>query len=104
MIFTMPLSPNEPVQGPGAWAGLSAIPHGPHMEPRCGLLRSGYGLQDCRHYAAGSAIVTQNCFATASIRIPFAAWLDYVDTYLAVWVMGYEKGENLCSHLVAPRQ
>ena len=29
------------------------------------------------------------------IRIHFKAWLDYVDTYLAVWVMGYEKGPNL---------
>jgi hypothetical protein len=27
----------------------------------------------------------------------FAAWLDYVDTYLAVWVRGYEKGNNLCA-------
>jgi len=32
---------------------------------------------DCRHYAAGSA-------------------------YLAVWVMGYEKGKNLCDYPVAP--
>jgi len=28
--------------------------------------------------------------------------LDYVDTYLAVWVMGYEKGENLCVEMVPP--
>jgi hypothetical protein len=32
----------------------------------------------------------------------FKSWLDYVDTYLAVWVMGYAKGDNLCSHLVDP--
>jgi hypothetical protein len=32
----------------------------------------------------------------------FAAWLDYVDTYLAVWVMGYEKGTNLSEGPVAP--
>jgi hypothetical protein len=32
----------------------------------------------------------------------FKAWLDYVDTYLAVWVMEYEKGKNLCDYFVAP--
>jgi hypothetical protein len=32
----------------------------------------------------------------------FKAWLDYVDTYLAVWVMGYEKGANLSDALTAP--
>jgi len=32
----------------------------------------------------------------------FQSWLDYVDTYLAVWVMGYEKGKNLCSEPVCP--
>jgi hypothetical protein len=25
-----------------------------------------------------------------------------VDTYLAVWVMGYAKGDNLCNYLVDP--
>jgi hypothetical protein len=25
----------------------------------------------------------------------FRGWLDYVDTYLAIWVLGYEKGANL---------
>jgi hypothetical protein len=28
--------------------------------------------------------------------------LDYVDTYLAVWVMGYPKGDNLCRNPVSP--
>jgi hypothetical protein len=32
----------------------------------------------------------------------FRSWLDYVDTYLAVWVMGYERGENLCVEMVSP--
>jgi hypothetical protein len=32
----------------------------------------------------------------------FKSWLDYVDTYLAVWVMGYEKGENLCNEEIEP--
>jgi hypothetical protein len=32
----------------------------------------------------------------------FKSWLDYVDTYLAVWVMGYEKGENLCAEIISP--
>ncbi len=57
---------------------------------------------DCRHYAAGSAIVTAKLFRHGTDPDTFRAWLDYVDTYLAVWVMGYEKGENLCSDLVAP--
>jgi hypothetical protein len=25
-----------------------------------------------------------------------------VDTYLAVWVTGYEKGENLCAEIIEP--
>jgi len=57
---------------------------------------------DCRHYASGSAVVTARLFRHATDPDTFKAWLDYVDTYLAIWVMGYEKGENLCNHLVAP--
>ena len=57
---------------------------------------------DCRHYAAGSAVVTARLFRHASDPDAFRSWLDYVDTYLAVWVMGYEKGENLCDRLVDP--
>ncbi len=57
---------------------------------------------DCRHYAAGSAVVTARLFRHGSHPLTFKAWLDYVDTYLAVWVMGYEKGKNLCNELVAP--
>jgi MoaA/NifB/PqqE/SkfB family radical SAM enzyme len=50
---------------------------------------------DCRHYAAGSAIVTSKLFRHAVDPDTFRAWLDYVDTYLAVWVMDYAKGGNL---------
>ena len=57
---------------------------------------------DCRHYAAGSAVVTARLFRHASHPLTFKSWLDYVDTYLAVWVMGYEKGKNLCNELIAP--
>ena len=57
---------------------------------------------DCRHYAAGSAVVTARLFRHATAPDPFKAWLDYVDTYLAVWVMGYEKGDNLCLQPTAP--
>ena len=57
---------------------------------------------DCRHYASGSAVVTARMFRHASSREEFAAWLDYVDTYLAVWVMGYEKGDNLSASPLAP--
>ena len=57
---------------------------------------------DCRHYASGSAVVTARLFRHANNPDTFKAWLDYVDTYLAVWVMGYEKGENLCNQLIAP--
>ncbi|NNL78805.1 MAG: radical SAM protein [Desulfobacterales bacterium] len=55
---------------------------------------------DCRHYAAGSAVVTARLFRHAIDPDRFKSWLDYVDTYLAVWVMGYEKGDNLCDHMV----
>ena len=51
---------------------------------------------DCRHYAAGSAIVTARMAQHVSSELEFKKWLDYVDTYLAVWVQGYEKGTNLC--------
>jgi MoaA/NifB/PqqE/SkfB family radical SAM enzyme len=57
---------------------------------------------ECRHYAAGSAVVTARMFRHATDPDTFKSWLDYVDTYLAVWVMGYAKGDNLCSHLVDP--
>ena len=57
---------------------------------------------DCRHYASGSAVVTARLFRHAAAPDTFKAWLDYVDTYLAVWLMGYEKGNNLCRHPVAP--
>jgi hypothetical protein len=57
---------------------------------------------DCRHYAAGSAIVTARLLRHATRPETFRAWLDYVDTYLAIWVSGYEKGPNLCPEPVAP--
>jgi MoaA/NifB/PqqE/SkfB family radical SAM enzyme len=57
---------------------------------------------DCRHYAAGSAVVTARLFRHANDPDTFKAWLDYVDTYLSVWVSGYQKGENLCDGPVSP--
>jgi MoaA/NifB/PqqE/SkfB family radical SAM enzyme len=49
----------------------------------------------CRHYAAGSAIVTARMNRHVESELDFRKWLDYVDVYLAVWVRGYEKGANL---------
>jgi MoaA/NifB/PqqE/SkfB family radical SAM enzyme len=57
---------------------------------------------DCRHYASGSAIVTARLYRHAQESATFKSWLDYVDTYLAVWVMGYPKGKNLCTEPVSP--
>jgi MoaA/NifB/PqqE/SkfB family radical SAM enzyme len=57
---------------------------------------------DCRHYAAGSAVVTARLFRHAVDPDTFTSWLDYVDTYLAVWVSNYAKGDNLCPRLVPP--
>lgn len=57
---------------------------------------------DCRHYAAGSAVVTARLYRHVNNLTTFKSWLDYVDTYLAVWVMGYEKGKNLCPEPVSP--
>ena len=57
---------------------------------------------DCRHYASGSAVVTARLYRHAVGPQTFKAWLDYVDTYLAVWVMGYEKETSLSEELVAP--
>ncbi|MEE4243501.1 MAG: radical SAM protein [Desulfopila sp.] len=59
---------------------------------------------DCRHYAAGSAVVTARMYRHAIDPVTFSAWLDYVDTYLAVWVRGYDKGSNLCSTFISPPQ
>ncbi len=49
----------------------------------------------CRHYASGSAIVTSRLTQHVASETTFKKWLDYVDTYLAVWVRGYKKGKNL---------
>jgi hypothetical protein len=57
---------------------------------------------DCRHYAAGSAIVTARMNRHVTNPDQFRAWLDYVDTYLAVWIPGYTKGDNLCQADVPP--
>ena len=57
---------------------------------------------DCRHYAAGSAVVTARMYRHATDPVTFSAWLDYVDTYLAVWVRGYDKGVNLCAAPILP--
>jgi MoaA/NifB/PqqE/SkfB family radical SAM enzyme len=57
---------------------------------------------DCRHYASGSAVVTARMYRHSTNPAAFNSWLDYVDTYLSVWVMGYEKGKNLCDDLVPP--
>lgn len=57
---------------------------------------------DCRHYASGSAVVSARLNRHATNPDHFRSWLDYVDTYLAVWVVGYEKGRNLCSQMIAP--
>lgn len=54
---------------------------------------------DCRHYAAGSAIVTSRLTRHTGSEDQFRAWLDYVDTYLATWVLGYRKGDNLYRHV-----
>ncbi|MDX9745835.1 MAG: radical SAM protein [Syntrophales bacterium] len=58
--------------------------------------------EDCRHYAAGSAVVTARLHRHVIDPETFSSWLDYVDTYLAVWVMGYVKGRNLCDKMVEP--
>ena len=57
---------------------------------------------DCRHYASGSAVVTARLYRHATDPESFRGWLDYVDTYLAVWVMGYDKGANLQNSLTPP--
>ncbi len=57
---------------------------------------------DCRHYAAGSAVVTARLYRHATDPETFRSWLDYVDTYLSVWVMNYAKGGNLCHTPVPP--
>ena len=57
---------------------------------------------DCRHYAAASAVVTARLFRHAVDPKTFRSWLDFVDTYLAVWVRDYPKGENLCNETVSP--
>lgn len=57
---------------------------------------------DCRHYAAGSAVVTSKMFRHAALPETFMAWLDYVDVYLAVWVQGYEKSPDLSPCYTSP--
>ncbi|HEX3526908.1 MAG TPA: radical SAM protein [Thermoanaerobaculia bacterium] len=50
---------------------------------------------DCRHYAAGSAIVSSRLDLHCTSEEKFRAWLDYVDTYLSIWVLGYTKDPDL---------
>ena len=50
---------------------------------------------ECRHYAAGSAIVTASLAHHVKSARLFRGWLDYVDTYLAIWILGYQKGRDL---------
>jgi hypothetical protein len=50
---------------------------------------------DCRHYASGSAIVSSRLDLHTGSERDFRGWLDYVETYLAVWMLGYKRGENL---------
>jgi MoaA/NifB/PqqE/SkfB family radical SAM enzyme len=49
----------------------------------------------CRHYAAGSAIVTARMNRHVGSEREFRKWLDYVDVYLSVWVRDYQKGKSL---------
>jgi hypothetical protein len=58
--------------------------------------------EDCRHYASGSAVVTARLYRHVTDPETFRSWLDYVDTYLAVWVKDYEKSDNLCLEMVRP--
>ncbi len=51
--------------------------------------------KDCRHYAAGSAIITSRLKQHCESEELFRGWLDYVDTYLSIWVLGYQRGSNL---------
>ena len=53
---------------------------------------------DCRHYAAGSAIVSSRLSQHVESEQQFRGWLDYVDTYLAIWILGYSKDENLYTY------
>jgi MoaA/NifB/PqqE/SkfB family radical SAM enzyme len=57
---------------------------------------------DCRHYAAGSAVVTARLYRHVTDPDTFRSWLDYVDTYLAVWVKDYEKSDSLCREMIRP--
>lgn len=50
---------------------------------------------DCRHYAAGSAIVTSRLNLHVESEKQFRGWLDYVDTYLATWLIDYHRDANL---------
>jgi hypothetical protein len=59
---------------------------------------------ECRHYAAGSVIVSSKLTLHAKSEELFRGWLDYIDTYLAIWVLGYSKGENLYSSDDAKKQ
>jgi len=47
-------------------------------------------------------VVTARLYRHVDRLETFQSWLDYVDTYLSVWVMGYEKGENLCKKIIEP--
>jgi len=47
-------------------------------------------------------VVTARLFRHAAHPDTFRAWLDYVDTYLSVWVMGYSPSPHLSPRPTAP--
>ncbi len=48
--------------------------------------------------------VTARLYRHATDPKTFRSWLDYADTYLAVWVVGYEQGQPLCDEMIDPPQ
>lgn len=50
---------------------------------------------DCRHYAAGSVIVSARLDSHIESENQFRGWLDYLDAQLAIWLTDYTRDPEL---------
>ena len=84
--------------GPGARRSGRYVPelsHGPDAFAGERLLRAGHRLRGLSALCGRKRDRFLAVARSRPIEQSFRAWLDYVDTYLSVWVIGYKKGRNL---------
>jgi len=64
------------------WSVFQAIPCRLVLDRDAACCVPDTDCEECRHYAAGSAVVTARLYRHVTDPNTFKSWLDYVDTYL----------------------